>query len=171
MSKVSAYIIHLSSERQQTFEWANEQDERFAEAVDDFSYSPRQPLICFIVNSNGNVTHLGRGKRGFRAATAMRRLNVYDIAALTTGLPSSEIVDAVPNRVRRWVDTIFNNGGLLPPKSFEYVVDAVTRLAPETGPLLDRFSDKARERIARLSEAKKTALAYQKESVATCFVH
>ena len=167
MSKIGAYIIRLNHERQQVFEHESGLSDFFAEAVREFTYSRNQALICFIVNSNGDITHVGQGKRGFRAATAMRRLNVYDITALTTGLSSSKIIDAVPSRVRHWVSKKFEGGGLLSPKSFEHVVDVVTRIAPETGPLLDRFSRIARERLARLSEAKKTALAYQKESVAT----
>lgn len=167
MSRASAYILRLSAKRVEDFEWALSIDGRFAEAVDEFYFSRRQTLLCLVVNSSGTITHIARATRGVRAATALRRLNVTDVYELREPIASRRIVHAVSNRVRHWVTEKFSTGGLLSPKSFEEVIDAIRNISSETRPILDRFSREARTRFARLSIESRTSLAYQKESIAT----
>ena len=60
-----------------------------------------------------------------------------------------------------------DDGGLLPPGSFDAVVEAVRRLVPESNPILDRFSARRSAAIAQLGANTRRALAFQKETLAT----
>jgi hypothetical protein len=77
------------------------------------------------------------------------------------------IIRAVPNRVKETVKERFEYGGLLPPKSFQHVVDALQGLSAESRPILEKFGRSRRELIAKIPTRVKEALAYQKEAIAT----
>ena len=55
----------------------------------------------------------------------------------------------------------------MPPRSFGAFVDVVRGLLPESNRLLERFSETRTRLIANLTGRERTALAYQKETVAT----
>ncbi len=167
MGKANGFIVRLSQAREKIFHEALHERGFFAEAVNKFDHSRSLPLICFIVNSDGIITHIARGRRGMSAGTAQSRLNVEDITPLTTMLTVSDIIEGVPNRNRKPVENRFLNGGLLTPRAFEEVIDLVALLAQETKSSLDRFSKNTRQRVAALSSGTRDTLGYQKESVAT----
>ncbi len=167
MAKANGFIVHLSKDRRQVFSTTLNEQNYFAEAVNKFDHSRSSPLICFVINTNGIITHIARGRRGMNAGTDQSRLNLTDIIAMTTSLSVTDIIEGVPKINRKPVEDRFLNGGLLTPRAFEEVIDLVARLAPETKSALERFSKNTRQRISELSTKTRTTLAYQKESVAT----
>ncbi len=167
MSKASGFILRLSAERWALLQYSLGIEERFAEPVMEFNHSRKLPLICFIMNKDGLITHMGSGRRGTRAGTELRRLNVSDIRVLSAPILAAQVIEKIPLRTSRWVRNRLEHGGLIPPKSFEHLVDAVLELAPETRDLIERYGRARRERLARLSKEARSSLAAQKETVAT----
>jgi hypothetical protein len=166
MRKAGGYILILSPNRQHIFDEYAFDNFFFAEPVPDFTHSRRFPLICFVLSATKKVTHLARGKRGVKAGTGLRRLNLEDIKVMSEPLSITAVIEKVPIRVKGWVKERFQNGGLLTPKSFEAVVDAIRELSPETRPILDLYSSERAERVKRLSPGVRRAFAFQKEAVA-----
>lgn len=167
MSKANGIVVKLSAARQSLFDEALREQGFFAEAVDKFAHNRTAPLICFVVGPSSSITHIARGRRGMNAGTGQSRLNINDIMSLATRLSVMDIIEGVPKRNRKLVEDRFLNGGLLTPRAFEKVIDLITRLAPETNPLLERFLKSTQQRISELSSEVRSTLAYQKESVAT----
>lgn len=167
MAKANGFIVHLSKARQRVFREALDDQDYFAEAVNRFAHSRSAPLVCFVINTSGTITHIARGRRGMNAGTGQSRLNLTDIEAMTTKLTATDIIEGVPKRNRKPVEDRFLNGGLLTPRAFEEVVDLVSHLAPETKASLNRFSKSTRQRLSELTSKARGTLAYQKESVAT----
>ena len=97
----------------------------------------------------------------------LRRLNLLNLTKLATPVPYEAVLPILLRRFRPHVERRFADGGLLPPGSFGAVVDAVRKLLPESTRLLERFSKSRRRLIADLGGKARTALAYQKETVAT----
>ncbi|MBO9195954.1 hypothetical protein J5277_17770 [Rhizobium sp. 16-449-1b] len=170
MAKPGAFVLKLTRDREIVFRDALDEMEFFAEAVPSFSHSRNAPLVCFVVNSRGRISHIANGRRGVNAGTYQSRLNLSDIEALQTRLTAQDIIDGVPARNRKAVQERFKHGGLLSPKAFEEVVDLVARRAPETARSIDRFSKSTRRRLAQLNSETREALGAQKESVATAML-
>lgn len=166
MSKASGFVVRLASERQDVF---NERfdSETFAEPVSEFNHSRNVPLICFIVEHSGRLTNIAFGKRGNLAGTDLRRLNLTQIFALKNNVHVSVISELASHRVKRILENKLASGGLLPPKSFEAMIQSLIALAPETSAILKRYSETRSKRIANLSSRSKESLGEQKEAVAT----
>ena len=167
MSQAAGYVLNVGASRRADLEGAIEGEEPVAEAVPEFRHSRNAPLVCFVGFEPGAITHLAKGRRGLRAGTGLRRLNLENVVALDVPVAHTDVVGAVPNRLRTSVAARLSVGGFLPPASFAAVVDAVRSLSPESRPVLDRYSHQRRATIGRLSSEARSALAYQKESVAT----
>lgn len=167
MSKASAYAVKFDGDRFGDLVEELNETGFFAEAVYDFEFSKRQALVAIIVSPEMCVTHVGRAKKGVRAATGMRRLNLIDLTELSSPLPVSDILQEVPNRVKRRARNVLEAGGLLTPKAFVSVVDAMIALRPQAAEFLKRFSTTTRQRLRELSPEAKSALAFQKETVAS----
>jgi hypothetical protein len=165
MSSPGGYILLLSEARQEVFDTQDDK-EKFAQAVPEFHHSRNQPLVCFIGHRTLGLTHIGIGRRGRLAGSEQRRLNIHSLEEIPP-IPFSALSQAVPPRVRRPVERRLKSGGLLPPKAFEAFVKAVSEASPDAAPLLKQFLKARRERIGRLSSQARTALALQKEAVAT----
>ncbi|MBD9389667.1 hypothetical protein IB237_20945 [Agrobacterium sp. AGB01] len=170
MAKPGAYVLKLTRDREALFHEALEDREMFAEAVPSFPHARGAPLVCFILNSRGRISHIANGRRGVNAGTFQSRLNLSDIEPFQTKLTAQDIIEGVPARNRKVVEERFKHGGLLTPKAFEEVVDLVARLAPETAPSIDRFTKATRRRLATLDRSAREALGAQKESVATAML-
>ncbi|CTQ50726.1 hypothetical protein [Jannaschia donghaensis] len=166
MAKPGGYVVRLTKDRYSVFEEAINEYGWFAEAVPAFTHSRNAPLVCFVVDPSGDVSHIARGRRGVNAGTKQSRLNIEDVSALSSPLNAVLVTDGVPGRNRKAVRERFQNGGLLSPRAFEETVDLLARLAPETRRLIKRFSTTTRQRIARLSPEIREGLAYQKEALA-----
>jgi hypothetical protein len=166
MAIANGYILILPEDRHTLFLERSQEEMSFAEPVPEFAHSRNAPLLCLIV-TDGRITHVARGKRGVRAGTDLRRLNVQDPTPLTTDVSASAVGENVPKRLRHWVVDRFASGGLLSQKMFAAVVDALLRLAPSSAPTLRRFSQERAQRIERLSQRSRQALAAQKAAVTT----
>ncbi len=161
--EADGYVLNVPPDRRETLL----DDEWPAEPVPEFAHSRSHPLVCFVGFEDNSITHLALGRRGVRAGSDRRRLNLEDLTRLSTPVRHQAVLERVPARFRQHVERRLSEGGLLPPGSFGAVVEAVRSLLPESNALLDRFSEKRREMIAGLSEKARNALAYQKETVAT----
>lgn len=166
MNNTAGFIVWLSHERQHIFEEQMYGDS-FAEPVPEFSHSRNIPLVCFIVNSASNLTHIALGKRGRLAGTDLRRLNLEQIVSLKNPISINSIRDLSPLRVRKIIERKLLNGGLLPPKSFEALIQIVTGLDSDTASILLRYSEARIKKIESLPTRTKKILAEQKEAIAT----
>ena len=85
------------------------------------------PLVCFITNKSGAITHIGHGKRGVRAGTDLRRLNIEDIFELKKPVSAIEIANTTGSRVRAHLINKINSGGLFSPRCFEEFLSVFLR--------------------------------------------
>ncbi|WP_374691229.1 hypothetical protein [Accumulibacter sp.] len=166
MAKVSGFAVVLPADRMTTFLERVEEGQPFAEPVADFQHSRNVPLVCFIVGAR-KVTHIAMGRRGTRAGTGLRRLNLERAETLSVPVSVQRIINRLPKRTAASVRRRLASGGLLTDKGFAAVTEAVRQLAPQASSLLDRFSQARTERIQRLSAKTKSNLAQQKEAVLT----
>ncbi len=164
MSK-KGYVVCLNKQREEIFK--HNPHEYFGEPVPEFSYSRSMPLVCFVVNSQKILTHIALGKRGYRAGTDARRLNLDNIFKLTTVVTTNQLVDSFSVYIKEKLSENLDNGGLITPKRFEYLLNRVCELAPETAPILSKYSKARTERIKSLSPKIQDTLAEQNEAVAT----
>ena len=165
MSRVAGYFLILNESRYYSFQ--GNIYNKFAEPVPEFSHPRHVPLVCFITNESGHITHIGQGKRGVRAGTDLRRLNIEDIFELKTPVSAIEIANTTGSRVRARLINKIKYGGLFSPRCFEEFLSAFLKRAPDIIPLLDKYSKSRQLRISRLSKNTKKSLAEQKEAVLT----
>lgn len=165
MSGVTGYILILNRNRHNLLN--ESRDHKFVEPVSEFDHSRNIPLVCFIVDESGNITHIGLGARGMRAGTSLRKLNIEEIFKLNEPVSAWKIAELSGSNVRYYLMDQVKKGGLLTPKSFEKFLEILIEEAPETAPIVGKFSEARRLRIERLSEPAKKSLAEQKEAILT----
>jgi len=165
MSKIAGYILILNSNRYSSFR--NNSYNEFSEPVPEFKYSRNRPLICFITNQSGIITHIGFGARGLRAGTDLSKLNIEDIFELNTAVSVMEIARLSVPKVKLNLIDIATNGGLLSAASFEEFLRIFLEKVPETISILGRYTKERRLRIEKISISEKQSLAEQKEAVLT----
>lgn len=166
MAKANGYALLLPAKRHQIFQECIEEDQIFAQPVLEFQHSRNIPLICFVV-VNRKITHIALGRRGMSAGTNLRRLNLDKTEILTNPIAIHRILRLVPKRNKVFIERTFKSGGLLTEKGFVAVVEAISQIAPQASSILQRYSRERTERIGRLSQEIKQALAYQKEALIT----
>lgn len=166
MAKASGFAVILPKNRIATLHECIAGEQPFAEPVTDFQHSRNLPLICFIVSAR-KITHIAMGRRGARAGTGLRRLNLDRAETLPVPVSVRRIINKLPRRNVASAGKRLKYGGLLTEKGFVAVTEAICKLAPEASSLLDRFSRTRIERIQRLSKTTKSNLAQQKEAVLT----
>lgn len=167
MATANGYIFKTTADRYELFtEYVND-EMPFAEPVPEFAHSRNVPLLCLIVSEDNHITHVARAKRGMRAGTELRRLNITNTTHIIPPVSVTTLADCIPKRLQNWALPRLLNGGLLSPKTFVALVDALIRLAPSSGPILRRFSRERGERIGKLSRKSRDALAFQKLAVST----
>lgn len=167
MGKANGYVLNVAKARRTVLLDAQQFDPVVSESVPEFRHTRSHPLVCFVSFEDDAITHLALGRRGQRSGTGLRRLNLPDLTELATPVSQAAVLERTPNRFRSLVADRLASGGLLPPGSFEAVVEAVRRLLPESNSILERFSARRRAFIADLTSQTREALAYQKEAVAT----
>ena len=168
MAKAGGFVLVLSKNRITTFLGCVAEERAFAEPVADFQHSRTAPLVCFVVNAEKKLTHIGLGRRGLRAGTDLRRLNIDRVEKLSKPLSVRLILNRLPKRNAVSVRKRFKSGGgLLTEKGFSAVIEVIRKLAPQVSALLERFSQARTERIQRLSPKAMDNLAQQKEAVLT----
>ncbi len=165
MSRVSGYFLILNKSRY--FSFQGNINDKFAEPVPEFSHPRHVPLVCFITNESSHITHIGLGKRGVRAGTDLRRLNIEDIFELKKPISATKIANITGSRVKSYLINRINSGGLFSPRCFDEFLSAFLKKAPDTIPLLDKYTQSRHLRISRLSKNVKKSLAEQKEAVLT----
>lgn len=165
MSIVTGYVLRLSEEREQVLE--NTEDDYFAEPVAEFQHSRNVPLICFVLGNSGLLSWIAQAKRGMRAGTDLRRLNLENFYEVEETVHFQKLIDLCAKRFKTKLEDRLRHGGLLPPKTFRELLRLVSQLSPNAGSILSAYSDARRKRISRIPEKSKTILAEQKEAVAT----
>ena len=126
-------------------------------------------LICFIQAKPDSITHIGKGhptKGKNSAGSGLRTLRVSEISELNVPIDATRVLAHLGNRVRRFAELAFANGGMVGGATFENVVDAIRMLSPEAAGLLSSFSSERRARIAAISPKVRGVLAAQKDTVA-----
>ena len=167
MTTANGYILKPTADRYEMFtEYVND-EMPFAEPVPEFAHSRNVPLLCLIVSKDNHITHVAKAKRGMRAGTELRRLNITDATRIIPPVSVTSLADSIPDRLQRWALPRLHKGGLLSPKTFVALVDALIQLAPSSCTTLRRFSQERAERIGRLSKQSRNALAFQKLAVST----
>ena len=167
MSKVTAYILRLTEKRHDAFIGNLSEYGNFAEAVDEFNHARYRPLIVLIVTPTGLLSHIGQGRRGHRAGTGQRRLNIENLKSLSSPVNLTDVLDALQPRFRQHAERYFREGGILPDKTSRAVMEVISSLAPETAEMLSLYSEQRRRRLSHLTSKERKSLAYQKDTVAT----
>jgi hypothetical protein len=153
-------------DRLERFENCIDEGVSFGEPVPEFQHSRNLPLVCFIVVGR-TLIQIGQGRRGVRAGTDVRRLNIAAAEKLSAPIAINRIIRNLPTRVRHTANNRLRSGGLLPPKTFEAVIEVLRELAPQSRATLDLYSMARTARIRELPSEVKQNLAYQKEAVLT----
>ncbi len=167
-ANAAGYILKLDENRYTSLRW-NIYD-KFTQPVPEFKHSSNRPLVCFIINHNETITHIGSGSRGQFAGTDLRKLNIEEIFELSSPVNAREIAHQINPGIRHYlIEKIEEKGisGLLGNKTFEEFLEIFLKEAPETKPILDKFSKSRNARIKNLSAPTKKALAEQKEAMLT----
>jgi hypothetical protein len=167
MAKASGFILRLPPDRRDEFSHNLSLYESFAEPVHEFIHSRNAPLICFIIANGDSISHVGLGKRGMRAGSGLRRLNISSIQELSPPIAITDLLANLPAKFAATVRKRIDGSGLLPPKTFEQFVDTLIRIAPQTRPLIEQYGNERRSLVAGLSQKVSSALAEQKEAIAT----
>lgn len=160
-SAANGLFLKLKSARIRVFLESLQEDGRFSEPVEDFDHSRNAALICFVF-SGGKLTHIAKARKGQAAGTGLRRVNLSEVTQLGVTITSKGLLRKIPKRFHKTVSKRLLEGGLLTPKSFEHVVDAVRELSSSSSALLDRYSTIRRERVKKLSSEVKKSLEHQK---------
>lgn len=160
-SAANGLFLKLASNRKQIFEAGVAEYGRFSEPVDDFDHSRNAALICFVF-TDGKLTHIAKAKKGLSAGTELRRLNLTEVTQLDAAISSRALLSKVPKRFHKSLSKRLDGGGLLSPKSFVHVVDAVRQLSSYNAALLDRFSKARQDLLKKLSSDVKQSLEHQK---------
>lgn len=165
MLKTGGYIVRLNKDREDSFK--RNQYSLFAEPVPEFKHSRNNPLICFIIDSSEKLISISLGKRGTRAGTDLRRLNLEKIYNLKKPIATATIKAKSPPPFTKKISEKIDIGGLIPPKSFQSLISTISQLAPDASSMLAKFSVARALRIQSLPKAVQNSLAEQKEAVAT----
>jgi hypothetical protein len=167
MTSTHGYVLVLDSARYELLVEHVDSPSGFGEPVTDFVHSRNAPLLCFVVSPEMEIAYVTRAKKGLRAGTGMRRLNVLDATPVEPGVSIERVMARLPKRLHRWAYPRLNDGGLLPPGTFLALVEILMELSPSSRALLSRFGRDRAERIGRLSARTRQALAGQKVAVST----
>ena len=171
MAAASAYVLLVPEARREIILDRAEENRYFpgataAEPVERFSHGRNTALVVLASFRDGAITHIANGRKGASAGTGLVRLNMTDFQRLDQPLPFEDLVELVPPRFRSPLRRVLNSGGLIPPKTFRAVVDALTRLDASLTSRLARFSERRAQAIRRFTPEERANLAVQKESLA-----
>src|SRR5579862_266935 len=158
----TGYVLFLPADRREAFENAIESWGTFAEPVPDFGNAQSGSIVGFISALPGQITHLGRGRKGQRAGTGLSRLNLRDVILLEPPLQIEALTVNLSASTR--LIGILRRGGYLPATSLRELIEIILEIEPGFKPLLDSFSDQE-DRIQGLGETARTSLALQKDAV------
>ncbi|WP_051302407.1 hypothetical protein [Sedimenticola selenatireducens] len=167
MSGAAGYVLLLTSERLEALEDNRYWNNSFAEPVDEFSHCRSLPLICFIGDSEGKTKYIGVGRRGVRAGTDLRRLNVYDLQEFEPSIDLFPFIEQVSPQLKWRLRSTIKNGGYVTQKQFAALIDAILATDHALGQLFKKYSSERENRIRSLPDRSKRQLAFQKETLST----
>ncbi|WP_308620633.1 hypothetical protein [uncultured Desulfovibrio sp.] len=169
MERVKGLVIKLPRQR---FELLNEyasDNIEFSEPVPWFSHGNKIPLLCFIFESNF-MTHISLGNAGKTAGTNLRRINLNNIIKLYNPIAIDQFLKGATGNIKKYLGLSLKEGGLLTPACLKHIIQILMELAPDTHPLLLRFSEFYESMIDKLPSKVKINLALQKEALLTSFL-
>ena len=168
----AGYVLRVPDERReilldpdQPYYFSSEPS--VAEPVPHFEHSSRGPLIVFCCFAEDAITHIADGRKGASAGTGLVRLNLTSMQALQTPVHFQALLDATPARLRAHLKGALFGGGLVAPKTFGAVIDAMRALEPAISSRLSRFSTQRAELLRRIPKIARQNLAEQKETLIT----
>lgn len=170
MPQATGYVLRLDAGRLDALENELSLSGRFAEPVAEFDHSRQVPLVCIVTDDSSLAKFVARARRGFRAGTGLRRLNLFDIKPLVPPDRLLGHVESVPIRHRSALRSKLTGGGLLTPNQFTALVDAAQVSGGALAELLRRYSTERQTRILALPNRVREQLAYQKEAVGTALL-
>ena len=128
MIAASAYVLKVPLERRELILRHAGEVSYFtrgvvAEPVPIFAHSRRAPLVVLASFEDEAITHIADGHKGSSAGTALVRLNMEGLQALTRPVPFAELRNAIPAKLRthfqpssaRWTEAGFCLQRLLEP--------------------------------------------------------
>lgn len=165
--KPTAYILPLTADRFELLRDERSTWDSFAEPVDEFDHPKGLPLVCLVADPRGETRYVARARRGNRAGTWLRRLNLTEIVELSPSVRLTELLPDVPQPIRTALSSRLMYGGKLTPNQFRALVDAAVARGGQLGEILARYSTIRAERIKALPPAARRELAFQKEAIGT----
>jgi hypothetical protein len=164
MAAASAYVLHVPEGRREIILDRAEENQNFpgataAEPVDRFSHAHNTALVVLASFRDGAITHIANGRKGASAGTGLVRLNMTDFQRLDRPLPFEDLVGRVSPRFHSPLRRVLDSGGLIPPKTFAAVVDALTQFDPGLAWRLARFSEQRAQVIRGYTPEERANLA------------
>jgi hypothetical protein len=169
MAKVNGLVVLLTGDRQQLLSEYIDEGRAFAQPVPSFSHDNRLPLLCFVVTSQ-TITHIAYGSGGRGAGSELRKVTLEPIFPLRRAVPSEKILAGTDGALAKGLAPRLKNGGMLTEKGLQYLVETLTRLAPETAGMLSRHSEGYENLLRKLSSVTRSSLAIQKEALLTALL-
>jgi hypothetical protein len=105
MIKASAYILKVPPNRREVLLDHTKEGRYFkgtapAEPVPRFDHSRRAPLVVFAAFQDNVITHVADGRKGASGGTALVRLNLEDLQALTHPVSFESLIASIPAKFR-----------------------------------------------------------------------
>ena len=169
MTRAKGLVIKLPSNRVELFnEYASDEWD-FSEPVPYFPHDNSVPILCFILEAN-LMTHISLGHGGQAAGTNLRRVNLSSILPLSHPVEYEIFGNNIAENTAKSIASKFEEGGLLTQRGLEHVVRTLLEVAPETEPLLSRFTSSFEKLLNSLSPRELSNLAIQKEAILTALL-
>lgn len=170
MSKASLYIFRAPTQRRKYLldhadDGPNFNGYGIGEPVPKFAHSRNAPLIVLASFDDDSLTHVATGRKGLSAGTGLVRLNLTRVEKLASPIPFETLIGLVPSRFRAPLRSALTEGGLLPPKTFSAVVEALRQHDTKLAERLSRLSQTRTEQVRALTPEQRANLALQKETV------
>src|SRR5262245_43376614 len=93
--EANGYVLNVAPARRQVLLRAHRDRTVVAEPVPDFTHRRSHPLVCFVGFEDGAITHLALGRRGQRAGTERRRLNLSELAKLSAPVSHAAVLEKI----------------------------------------------------------------------------
>ncbi|WP_143269010.1 hypothetical protein [Azospirillum agricola] len=139
--------------------------ESFSESVPSFRYPGRDRLIALLSLKPGLITHIARAKRGRASATNRHRINFTQSISVPP-IAISELEAALPSALQSRMQATLQKGGLIAPKPWALVEEALSRISPATRDAIATLIPIRERVIGELSHHAREIMALEHETVA-----
>ena len=138
----------------------------FREPIPKFDHGRLRSLICFIYDDEKKLTHLAIGHRGFHpGGTGQSQIEFTYAEPVVRAIPLVRFFDHLETRTSNLARSVFNVGGLLPPKTSQAVLSVLVQLHPASQRIVERALKSNLNPIRDLSEEKQFFFQQQQDSV------